>query len=100
MTLLKPRTATGLRCARNVPSPSCPESFAPQHQTRPEPINAQVWLAPLVTAVALLVSPGTNAGLARDGCAATLPSWPRSFAPQHSTSPAFVSAQVWLSPAA
>ena len=46
-----------------VPSPSCPDSLAPQHRSTPSALLAQVWKPPPATAVTASV-PATLTGVA------------------------------------
>ena len=47
--------ATGVSLLVAVPSPSCPDTFDPQHLMVPTPSRAHVWLAPVATATALVM---------------------------------------------
>ena len=80
---------------REIPLPSCPSTFRPQHHTVPFPRSAQVWLYPPVTAMGLLGSPLTRVGGFEllPGKGLPSPSCPWSFTPQHCT-PSPSSAQV------
>jgi hypothetical protein len=61
----RPTTAVGVVRELVVPSPSCPESFLPQHVTPPVVVNAQEWASPATTAVTPLPNPATSTGLDR-----------------------------------
>src|SRR6266498_3682884 len=94
----KPTTPTGVSRSVLVPSPSWPESFQPQHATRPALVSAQLWYAPAAIAVTPLASPATPTGVWRSVVVPS-PSSPDSLSPQHLMPPALVSAQLWRSPA-
>ena len=51
-TPLSPTTATGADASLVVPSPSCPKSLLPQHETVPPERSAHVCPAPAVRAKA------------------------------------------------
>src|SRR3990172_3409111 len=99
-TLLpRPTTSTGVARCVVVPSPSWPSKFRPQHFTPPPAVRAHVWSLPAAICATPLPRPTTPTGVVR--CAVVpSPSWPYSLYPQHFTPPAFVSAQVYASPAA
>ena len=81
-----PSTGAGARhVAPAAPVPSCPRSFAPQHQTRPARSTAQVWASPAETAAAVLPSGSASSTGARRSSAppgAQLPAVAASPAPQ------------------
>lgn len=71
-----PHTWTGVRIWYDVcPSPSWPQSLAPQHQAVPSASTAQVWRSPATIAVAVLM-PTTGTGVYWR-YRLPVPSWPR-----------------------
>lgn len=93
----RPMTFTALTRVSTVPSPSWPESLAPQHFTAPAVVVAQVWRNPAARSTSL--SPSTATSLSR---VVVLPSptCPDAFRPQQLTPPPLARAQVWAFPAA
>ena len=74
------------------PIPSWPEWFAPQHNTTPEAVRAQVWSAPATTCAAFTI-PDTSTG---DHASLVVPSpiCPEALAPQQRTRPPPTTAQL------
>jgi hypothetical protein len=66
VALFIPTTDTGVLAEIVVPLPSWPELLSPQHCTSPLASKAQLWLPPVVTAVAVL-SPVTDTGTSGPG---------------------------------
>src|SRR5262249_14981924 len=95
----RPATAVGAGALVVLLMPSWPLLLAPQHDTVPAARSAQVKFWPAVIAITL-VRPLTGTGARRGVVTVLLPSWPTLLAPQHSTVPAWRSAQVWALPAA
>src|SRR5215210_6575416 len=63
MPLVSPAASTGAVRTPDVPSPSCPEPFAPQHLTVPALATAHVSSPPAAIADAPLVRPATSTGV-------------------------------------
>ena len=68
MTSVNPGTDTGDDLSTVVPSPSCPSSLAPQHQTTPASSSAHAWRPRAAIACTSGGSPTTGVG----GCAVTV----------------------------
>src|SRR5204862_2445867 len=87
------------------PSPSWPYVFCPQHWMVPSRRSAQVCQPPAEMATAVVMpltvtGVGLNVvGVPGTGSLVPLPSWPKSFSPQHRTVPSWRSPQVWKAPA-
>ena len=98
---LRPDTFTGAahKEPHACPSPNWPKVFWPQHWTPPVAVCAQVWKNPASRATGVPVSPTTSTGTVRSMVLPS-PSSPNRLKPQHLTSPAVVSAQVWRPPTA
>lgn len=77
---------TGRTRSRELPSPSWPKRFAPQHATAPPFNSAHVCSSPALTATALPARPCTSVGAERSFVDPS-PSWPNPLLPQHSTLP-------------
>jgi hypothetical protein len=75
------------------PRPSCPLSFAPQHQSAPLVSMPQVCKAPVPIPVHV-TEPPTGVGEARVSVS-PVPSWPLLLSPQHQSVPSSRRAQVW-----
>ena len=90
-TAFKLRTVMGRRRVVIVPSPNSPAAFEPQHATVPPRRTAQVWVAPVETAIASC-RPSTWTGVRRTSFDPS-PSWPWWFMPQHHTVPSPRTAQ-------
>ena len=78
-----PARARGIARDRPPPSPSWPASSAPQQNTAPPGVAAQVWRWPAATEIAP-GNPTTPTSSERGVCVVS-PSWPESFRPQHDT---------------
>src|SRR3954463_8843479 len=91
-----PATRTGTELLRPRPSPSCPSSPKPQHQTVPLACRAQLKSPPALMSAAL-VKPDTLTG---ETAAIVVPSpnLPESLAPQHRAVPSPTSAHVCSHP--
>ena len=87
----RPLTDTGVVLSVDVPLPSWPKPFQPQHLTPPE-TTAQVSRRLADIAVAP-ERPETETGIELLAVV-PLPSWPSAFQPQHSTAPPVTTAQV------
>src|SRR6266542_2403776 len=92
------RATSGLGDDSVTPSPSCPDVFAPQHQTVPSVRRAHE-CEPPATIASTFVRPVTGTGTLLESNV-PLPSSPLSFAPQQLTVPFPSIAQVWRAPAA
>ena len=75
-----PRTNTGRTRSRELPSPSWPKRFAPQHSTVPPFNSAHVCSSPALTATALPTRPRTSVGTERSFVDPS-PSWPNRCCP-------------------
>lgn len=84
--------------------PNWPELFKPQHFTVPSNSQAQLWLPPAVTPLAMVVNLVTFTGFGFEAVwevsKAPRPNWPTPFAPQQRTVPSDRRAQVCSLPIA
>ena len=92
--------AVGARGLVVVPSPICPSSFAPQHDTCPPVVSAHTCCQEAEIAL-MSVTPATGVGKSGAPAAAPAsPSWPTLSSPQQSTPPLTSTAHEKFFPAA
>src|SRR5439155_226870 len=96
---IPPATTGGVRCSVVAPPTSSPRLLAQQPSAPPPGIGAQLSAPPASTWAAGASSPPTITGWVRRVVVPS-PSSPDSLAPQHSTTPVDVSAQVCEKPSA
>jgi hypothetical protein len=75
-------TAMGRRALMRVPSPSCPDSLAPQQAIELSGITAQVWASPAEISAAETI-PDVKAGKEKVRAVLPFPSCPKRLSPQH-----------------
>lgn len=94
-TSLTPVSCTVAGCSELVvvPSPSCPNSLAPQQNADPLPCTAHVCSLPAVTAV-ISIKLGTSCGTGMVIALLDTPVCQFELAPQQATRPEEVTAQV------
>ncbi len=97
--LVSPLTGTGteMKPASESP-PSWPNVLSPQHSTLPAAVRAQADPHPADTAITPLASPVTGTAAELLPPSESLPSWPVSLRPQHSTPPPAVTAHANCDP--
>ena len=94
-----PRTTrTGSPLDSVVPSPSWPESLAPQHHTSPTLVSAHVCVPPVDTEVTGASMPTTASGLVFAQLTIPNPNCPEPFDPQHATFPSAPTRHAWSPP--
>ena len=98
MTFESPVTAVGLVRVVCVPSPSCPDAFAPHAQMVPSVFNAYVLLPPAAMATTPVIDE-IHVGVDRVVVVPS-PSWPNPFAPHVHTVPVSVNTTECAPPAA
>jgi hypothetical protein len=103
VTPVKPGTSSGTMLQVSlllqvvvVVAPSWPLEFHPQHLTPPAVVTAQVWSssAAIPAMPEAITSSATVLQETLQEPEVAVPSWPKSFAPQHFTAPVAVIAQV------
>ena len=94
MSLPSSYTRIGTVLLVDVPLPSLPEPFAPQHNASPAVVTAQLCSHPADTDATPDESPATGVGVDLF-VVFPFPSLPEPFAPQHSAAPSEVTAHVW-----
>src|SRR5436853_5561819 len=83
-----------------VPSPSCPDSFAPHARTVPFERSAMLrWPSELAAIATTFESPGTGVGVEL-GFVVPSPSWPLALSPHARTVPSESSAKLCSKPPA